>query len=327
MRPGRGSGRSDPAASSPGRSGLLTAVASAAMFGTSGSFATSLLRAGWAPAAAVTARLMVAAAVLTLPAILQLRGCRGSWRRGVQTVVFYGVVPIAGCQLCYFQAVQHLSVAVALLLEYSGALLVVLWQWGRHHHVPGRLTIAGGTSAVVGLILVLDLTGRQRVDPVGVLWGLGAAIGLAVYFVISGGGDEPLPPLVVAWGGLGVGAAAMLAAGAVGIVPLTAPHVSVVLAHSRVSWLVPVLGLAVIAAALAYVTGIAAVRSLGARVASFVGLAEVLFAVVYAWMLLGQHLGASQLAGAALVVAGIALVRADPADRAAGDGVVVATGA
>jgi drug/metabolite transporter (DMT)-like permease len=79
----------------------------------------------------------------------------------------------------------------------------------------------------------------------------------------------------------------------------------------RVSWLVPVLGLALVAAVVAFVAGIAAVRRLGSRLASFVGLSEVLFAVLFAWLLLGQRLDGLQLAGGALVVAGIALVRLD----------------
>jgi drug/metabolite transporter (DMT)-like permease len=46
-------------------------------------------------------------------------------------------------------------------------------------------------------------------------------------------------------------------------------------------------------------------------VASFVGLTEVLFAVAFAWLVLGQVLSVVQLAGGALVLAGIALVRLD----------------
>ena len=75
---------------------------------------------------------------------------------------------------------------MALLLEYSGTLLVVLWMWLRHGQRPRRLTVVGGLLAMVGLVLVLDLTGSQRVDLVGVLWGLGAATGLATFFVLSG---------------------------------------------------------------------------------------------------------------------------------------------
>ena len=62
---------------------------------------------------------------------------------------------------------------------------------------------------------------------------------------------------------------------------------------------------------LAYVAGIAAARILGARLASFAGLAEVIFAVLVAWLLLGQLPTGVQLAGGVLIVAGIALVRLD----------------
>jgi drug/metabolite transporter (DMT)-like permease len=91
----------------------------------------------------------------------------------------------------------------------------------------------------------------------------------------------------------------------------------VVLADTRLSWWVPLLGLGLLAAAFAYVAGIAAARALGARLASFVGLAEVLFATVYAWLLLSQKLSATQLGGGALVVMGIALVRAGESEPAA----------
>jgi len=226
-------------------------------------------------------------------------------------VAVYGTVAVAGAQLCYFNAVHHLPVAIALMLEYSGILLVVAWMWARHGHRPGRLTAVGGLTAVVGLVLVLDLLGHHRVDPAGVVWGLGAAVGLAAYFVISSGTDIDLPPLVVAWSGLVVGGLALLLAGAVGALPLAAPLGDVTLASTRVSWLVPVLGMSLVAAAVAYVAGILGARRLGARVASFVGLTEVLFAVLFAWLLLGQTPGPLQLGGGVLVVAGIALVRLD----------------
>ena len=46
---------------------------------------------------------------------------------------------------------------------------------------------------------------------------------------------------------------------------------------------------------------------LGARLASFVGLTEVLFAVLFAWLLLDQLPERIQLAGGVLIVAGIAV--------------------
>jgi drug/metabolite transporter (DMT)-like permease len=305
---------------STGGLGLTLALLSAATFGTSGSFAASLIDAGWTPGSAVTVRVLVAALVLTVPALLQLRGHGGLLVRSSRTLLVYGIAAVAGAQLCFFMAVEHLSVAVALLLEYSGALLVVGYLWVRHGHRPRLLTLLGAAVSVAGLALVLELlSGHNELDVVGVLWGLGAAFGLATYFVLSAESEDVLPPLVVAWGGLAVGGAALAAAGAVGVLPLSAPRTDVTLLDTRVSWLVPVLGLALVAAVVAYVAGIAGARLLGAKVASFVGLTEVLFAVVFAWVLLDQSLGAVQLAGGALVVVGIALVRVDELRRPAAD--------
>lgn len=290
--------------------GLGMAVLSGATFGTSGSFAASLIAAGWTPAAAVTARVAIAALVLTVPAVMQLRSHEPT-QVAARTIVVYGVVAVAGAQLCYFSAVSHMSVAIALLIEYSGILLVIAWDWLRHRRRPRRLTVVGGATALGGLALVLDLAGSHRLDAAGVLWALGAAVGLATYFVLSDEADEPVPPIVLAWGGLAVGAVVLAVAGVVGAQPMHAAATDVTLFDRQVSWLVPVLGLAIVAAAIAYLAGIAGVRLLGSKLASVVGLTEVLFAVVFAWLMLGQRLDVIQLAGGALVVAGIALVRLD----------------
>lgn len=291
--------------------GLGLAVLSAATFGTSGSFAAALMASGWTPGAAVTTRISIAALVLTVPALVQLRGRWGQLRRSLPAVLGYGIFAVAGAQLFFFNAVEHLSVGVALLLEYSGTLLVVAWMWLRHGHRPRRLTVAGGAAAIMGLALVLDITGGQHVDVVGVLWGLGAATGLAAYFILSSHDDNPLPPIAMAWAGLSIGAVLLLVAGAAGAVPLHASTADVDFAGHRASWLLPVAGLSLIAAVIAYCAGIGAARRLGARLASFVGLAEVLFAVLLAWALLGQRPTVLQAVGGVVVLVGIALVKAD----------------
>jgi drug/metabolite transporter (DMT)-like permease len=257
--------------------------------------------------------------VLTLPALYALRPVWPELRAGgrpvlwssARIVVVYGVMATAACQLLYFHAVQRLSVGVALLLEYLGVVLVVGWLWLRHGNKPRRLTVAGSLSALIGLALVLDLTGHQHVDPVGVLYGLGAAVGLAVYYVLSSRDDVPLPPIVLAWASLSVGAIAFVLLGLVGALPMHATFGQVSFSGRHTSWLVPVLGLSVIAAAFAYVAGITAARMLGAKVSSFVGLTEVLFAVLFAWFALGQLPGALQLLGGVFIIGGVTLVRID----------------
>jgi drug/metabolite transporter (DMT)-like permease len=292
------------------KAGLPFAIAASAMFGTSGSFASSLMDAGWTPAAAVTARITTAAVVLTVPALLSARGRWAAVRRGLPLIVAFGLVAVGGCQLFFFTAVKHLSVSVALLMEYLGVVLVVGWMWLRHGKRPSRLTLAGSLLAISGLVLVLDVFGGAHVDLTGVLWGAAAAVGLAVFFVISAHGDADVPPLFVAWGGMVAGAALLWVLGAVGAVRLTAVWADVEFAHERVTWVVPVLGVAVVAGVLAYTTSIAATRMLGATVSSFVGLTEVLFAALFAWLLLGERPTLTQALGGVVVLGGIVLVRA-----------------
>ena len=295
----------------PRTTGLTLAVLSAATFGTSGTFAAALLDSGWSPAAAVTVRIAVAAAVLTPLAIYALRGRWHLLRANVAAIAAYGLVAVAGCQLFYFNALDHLSVGVALLLEYSGTLLVVLWVWLRHGHRPRRLTVTGGVVAIGGLALVLDLTGHQHVSLIGVMWGLLAAAGLAVYFVLSAHVDETLPPMAMAWGGMVIGSVTLLAFGLLGAVPLHATTRDADFNGHHTSWWVPIAGLSLVAAVIAYGAGIGAARRLGARLASFLGLSEVLFAVIFAWVFLDQRPSGLQLVGGALVLAGIVLVKVD----------------
>lgn len=291
--------------------GLWLALVSAAAFGSSGGLAKSLLDAGWSPGAAVTVRIGGAALVLLLPALLALRGRWWLLRRNAGLVTVYGLVAMAAVQLFFFNAVTTLSVGVALLLEYLGIVLIVLWLWVRHGQRPRSWTLVGIVLAVAGLLLVLDVTGGARVDLGGALWGLGAAVGLAVYFVLSARDTTGLPPLVMATGGMVVAAAALALAGALGLMPMTAVATDVRFAGGVVPWWVPVVALCLVAAALAYSTGIAATRRLGSKLAGFVGLTEVLFSVLLAWVLVGELPLPVQLAGGALIVAGVVAVRLD----------------
>ncbi|SNS57148.1 EamA family transporter [Rhodococcoides kyotonense] len=290
-------------------SGLVLAVASSTSFGLSGPLAKSLLDAGWSAGAAVTARILIAAAVLVVPGVLALRGQWNLLSRNIVVILGYGAVAVAGCQLAYFNAVGYMPVGVALLIEFTSPVVVIGWMWLRHKQSPTVKTFGGAALAAVGLVLVLDLVSGASLDPVGVLWALGAMVGAAVYWIMSADESNGLPPLTLAAGGLLCGGTILLLAGLVGIVPFAATANDVVLADATLPWWVSILGLGVVTAALAYVCGIAAGRRLGSRLASFVGLTEVLSALVFAWLLLGETPRAIQIGGGVLILIGVVVVK------------------
>lgn len=297
--------------STPFVAGLAVALFSAATFGSSGTFGASLMQAGWTPGAIVTARITGAALLMFVPALVALRGRWALLRRNLPKVAAYGVVAVAGCQLAYFNAVDHLSVGVALLIEYTAPVLLLGWMWARGGARPTPATLLGAALAVAGLVLVLDVARGAEFDVVGVLWGLAAAVCLAAYFRLSADasdGNGP-PALVLTAGGAIVGSVVVVLVGAVGLLPLTATTTPISLAGWTTPWWVGVVLVAALSTTLAYLTGIAAVGRLGSRLASFVGLSEVLFAVLGAWWLVSQSPTPTQVAGGVLVVAAIALIR------------------
>jgi drug/metabolite transporter (DMT)-like permease len=83
-----------------------------------------------------------------------------------------------------------------------------------------------------------------------------------------------------------------------------------VIAGWTTSWLVPVIALGVITTAVAYTLGIMGIARLRPRFASLVGLSEVMFAVLAAWVLVGEAITPTQAVGGAIVLSGLALARA-----------------
>ncbi len=296
------------------RAGLIFAVISAATFGVSGPFAKALIESGWSPAAAAFARVAGGALIMILVALLtqrrRLRILLQARRSGAtRSLLMYGVFAIAGVQVCFFNAIQHLSVGIALLLEYLALILVIGWVWVVRGTSPSAMTSGGAILAIIGALGVLDIFGPARVSWIGVAWGLAAAACLAVYFVISENTSEHLSPVLLAAGGLGVATATIGVLGLLGVVPLVFSTAPAALAGSSISAATAVSALVLVSTIAAYLTGIAAISRLGPTLGSIVSLLEVLFAVVAAWLLLGESVSVIQYLGGIGIVCGLVLAR------------------
>ncbi len=289
--------------------GIAVGLVAAFAFATSGPMVKPLLLAGWTPGAAILVRLWLGALLLAIPTALALRGrwhvLRDDWR----TVVLLGLFGVVGAAALYFLAVDRLPVAVALLVEYTGPLLLLAWSWARTGRTPARATLVGAALAMGGLVLVLDVTGTLDLDPLGLLYASLAAVGNAAYFALTAR-RIAVPPVALAGSAMVVGAVVTTLLALIGILPVAAPLVDVEVLGTAVPWWAPLLVVGTVPTAFAYGVSAMSVRILGDRLGSFLALTEVLFAVVLAWLLLGEAPLPVQVVGAVLVVAGVALVRA-----------------
>lgn len=307
------------------RAGLGLALASAFAFGGSGVAAKPLIEAGLDPLHVVWLRVAGAALVMS-PA---------AWRhRNLLTerpalLAGFGLFAVAGVQACYFAAISRIPVGVALLVEYLAPALVLGWVRFVQRRQVTRAAALGVLLAAAGLACVVEVWTGLRFDPLGLTLALGAACCQVGYFVLSdqgatggataGSGEnaengqagtggrarrEPPHPVGVIAYGLLVGAVLLtLVARPWGMdwsVLGSTPRMN---GHDIPAWLL-LAWVVLLATVLAYLTGVVSVRLLSPQVAGVVACLEAVIATVLAWVLLGEHLSAPQLAGGLVVLIG-----------------------
>jgi drug/metabolite transporter (DMT)-like permease len=294
--------------------GLVIALVAAASFGTSGAFLKPVLESGWSPAAAVTFRALIGAIVLLPFTLVALRGRWSALWHARWRVLLMALIGVAATQLVYITAISLVPISTAILIEYMAPLLLVGFAWIRSRKVPKVVVLVGSGVALVGLVLVVGPNGHGGVNVVGLIFAALGAVGCAVYYVIAAEPSEGLPPVALAGSGLVLGGLALGAVGLTGLVPFRMHFGTVGLFGGHAPWWVPLVLVGLIGTGIAYAASITASEILGSRLSSFMGLLEVVFAALYAWLLLGQDLTVPQLLGGILILGGIALVRAEKAD-------------
>lgn len=298
--------------------GLVIGLFAALAFGMSGAFIKPLLEAGWSPAAAVTVRALLGGIVLLPFALVALRGKWDTLWRGRWRVAAMGFIGVAATQLVYFASLQRIPVSTAILVEYMAPILLVGFVWATTRRIPRWVVLAGSVVSIVGLVLVVSPGADSALDILGLIFAALAAIGCAVYYVVAARPSHGLPPVALAGFGLLLGGTSLGLVGLTGVLPFSFSFGLVTMAGAQVPFWIPLLLVAVIATGFSYVASITAASMLGSRLASFVGLVEVIAAALYSWLLLGEALTLVQILGGVLILVGIGFVRSDKTVDAVG---------
>jgi glycosyltransferase involved in cell wall biosynthesis len=133
---------------------MAIALLSAAAFGTSGAFATSLLRAGWTPAAAVAARLVIAALALSGPGRPRTR----------LAVTVHNAPPAAGPAAAVYAGLELIVARRAdAVLTVSGDLAARMGRRGARLAGRALVPAPAGPAASPAEIAALrrEFTGRE----------------------------------------------------------------------------------------------------------------------------------------------------------------------
>ncbi|MCT2084799.1 EamA family transporter [Microbacterium enclense] len=233
------------------------------------------------PLGIVMLRLVFSALLLLVIARPRLRGhTAGAWR----SVVWFGVV-LASMNGLFYLALERLPLGVTVTIEVLGPLtLSILTASGLARWLWAGLALAG--------VVALGAGGWDRLDALGVLFALAAAVSWALYILASARVGREFPRLDGLALAMTVGAVIALPfgitqAGGVLLRPeILALGAAVALLSSTVPYALELIALRRLPA-----SAFAIMMSLGPATASLAG-----------FLLLGQHLSWLEIAGIALVI-------------------------
>jgi len=288
-------------------------LVAAALFGVNGTVAKVVLSSGLTSLRLTEARCVGAFLGLTLLALTRGRSTLRLARREVVPIATFGVVGVALVQLFYFLSIHRLAIAIALLIQYLGPLLVAVWaRTFGHEHVRRRIWVALGLS-LTGLTLMVQLWSGTSLDGLGVVYALISAVTYAAYLLLAEREVARRDTVsLLAWGfffatvfwsvvqpwwsfpaGV-VGRTVSLQGSLAGI------HLPV---WALVLWVV------VLGSIAPFSLIVAALRHVSATRVGVMAMLEPVVATVVAWAWLRESLSVVQLLGAAVVLTAIALAQ------------------
>jgi drug/metabolite transporter (DMT)-like permease len=293
--------------------GYAMAAGAAALFGVNGSVAKVAIRSGLAADRLTEIRCAGAFAGLVALALLTRLHELRIERRELLFLVAFGVGGVALVQWTYFEAIGRLPVGIALVIQYVAPVLVALYaRFVLREHVRRRVWAALALS-LAGLVLVVRLWHGLVFDGLGVLAAVGSMVTFAFYLLMAERGIRRRSSVpLLAWGfafATAFWSAALpwwsypggrVTATASLLGSLHAVHLPV---------LVLVLWVILLGTVAPFVLIVGALRHLPATRVGIVAMLEPVTATFVAWLWLNETLAPVQLAGAAVVLAGIGLAQ------------------
>jgi drug/metabolite transporter (DMT)-like permease len=288
-------------------------LVAATLFGINGAVSKVALSSGLSSLRLTEARSAGACVGLVVLALLRRPSSLRVARRELPRLALFGCVGVAFVQLTYFLAIHRLAIAIALLIQYLGPLLVAIYaRTFGHEHVRRRIWVALGLS-LTGLTLMVQLWNGVTLDGLGIFFAFLAALTYATYLLLAEREVAARDTIsLMAWGFF----FSTLFWSVVQpwwsfprrVVSRTIPlQGSLNGVHAPV-WAL-ILWVIVIGTIVPFSLVVGALRRISATRVGVTAMLEPVVATIVAWAWLRESLSPAQLVGAAVVLTGIGLAQ------------------
>jgi drug/metabolite transporter (DMT)-like permease len=162
-------------------------------------FFSGLQKAGLETASVLFFRYAIALVVLVPVALARSPGIADEWRRGGAHLFLNGLVLGSAQTFCYFKAIETLPTSVVVTVFYTYPLATILIDRFVFRLPLYGSTIVAAFAVLIGVALTsLPGLGGARLDPTGLTFAAGSAIGYAVYIAIAYPATQRVSPFTSA---------------------------------------------------------------------------------------------------------------------------------
>jgi len=277
-----------------------------------GGVAAKILREADMDAFRLTQIRTVGAAIILLTFAV-MRGKKQLYARRdeLKDLIIFGVVGVAAVTSFYFFAIKYLYVSVALVIEFTASIWIVLYLRFIKKKQVSPIMWVGIACAFSGLFLLSQIWTGTTLHPLGVAVAFADAFALAIYFLFADRLSQTRTSLsLMAWG-LGVAAVFWSLVLPWWNFPFEYLTNTYSLEGNLSNYSAPgwalVLWIIIVGTVIPYLLTVTGIRELSASTGSVIGMIEPLFAGAIAWWLLNEAFNTTQLIGCAVLLVGIYL--------------------
>jgi len=285
---------------------------SAAMLFAFGGVAAKVLRSADMDAFRLTQiRTTGAALILITFAVLKGKSQLYARRDELKDLIIFGTVGVAAVTSFYFFAIKYLYVSVALVIEFTASIWIVLYLRFIKKKQVSPIMWWGIACAFSGLFLLSQIWTGTTLHPLGVAVAFADAFALAIYFLLADRLSQKRSSLsLMSWG---IGVAAVFWALVLPWWNFPFEYLTNTYSlegnlsnYSAPGWAL-ILWIIVVGTVIPYLLTVTGIRELSASTGSVIGMIEPLFAGAIAWWLLSEAFNTTQLIGCAVLLLGIYL--------------------
>ena len=285
---------------------------SAAMLFAFGGVAAKVLRSADMDAFRLTQiRTTGAALILITFAVLKGKSQLYARRDELKDLIIFGTVGVAAVTSFYFFAIKYLYVSVALVIEFTASIWIVLYLRFIKKKQVSPIMWWGIACAFSGLFLLSQIWTGTTLHPLGVAVAFADAFALAIYFLLADRLSQKRSSLSLM--SLGIGVAAVFWALVLPWWNFPFEYLTNTYSlegslsnYSAPGWAL-ILWIIVVGTVIPYLLTVTGIRELSASTGSVIGMIEPLFAGAIAWWLLSEAFNTTQLIGCAVLLLGIYL--------------------